>query len=157
MDYRTIEPRNLAERESLREALKLTQIAYYEWTGTEGPSPDWSQSYNDQFELISGSFEFAWSMCSQKRFDKQPTLFKLPAWSGSVDKWPKPVKDKRYFGPFKYGFWAPIREDGKLVDLPGELLEEASRQGPEKRVDFLHTVAKGLKYLAPNVWNYHFG
>ncbi|KAL6713169.1 hypothetical protein ACLMJK_009290 [Lecanora helva] len=126
IDYRVIIPKTEAERQSIDEALALTKSAYFEWLGNLTPWTDRTTSYISQFNLLKQQFAFDWAAQSKSQ---PPNLFMLPAWGTSILDWPRPVKDDKYYEPYKCGHRAPRKAwSGKLIDVPGAILEELSKR-----------------------------
>jgi len=124
VDYGNVPPKNYAECMGIERTLDVTHNACFEWTGHEAPMTDQRQAYDLQWEEIYASFQSSYGT----EFEEQwPFLIKLSPsnWNGSVMKW-RHVKDSFYYEAQKLGHRAPRDEYGKLVNVPGPLIEKFS-------------------------------
>jgi len=130
IDCRKLKPITDSDRTSLDDALQATREAFFEYTGFHAPRTDRNASYMCQWWHIRRDFEsYDWS----EQADGQAPYFpQLPPWYTTIREWPPHTKDTMYHEAWKRGHRAP-RVGGKLVDLPGDLLERIGKLEERER------------------------
>ena len=123
IDYSEVAPSNDREISSLAVALCPTKKMFWEWTGQTVPQPDREKSYGYQFRELHKAFEDWWSKNSKGPL---PILVGVTHWGTSVDDWEPVKKDAVYHEAYKKGHRAPRDEYGRIIDMPGPLLEKFS-------------------------------
>ena len=125
-DYSELAPSTSAEVASIAKALLPTKKIFWEWTGQTVPQPDRQASYGQQFRELHGAFE---SWCRRRsseiaEAEDLPVLVGVTHWGDSICEWEPVRKDGVYYEAYKKGHRAPRDEDGRIVDVPGPLLEK---------------------------------
>ena len=121
INYSEVAPSTDAEVASLALALCPTKKMFWEWTGQTVPQPDREKSYGQQYRELRKAFEDWWS---SKGEGPLPVLVGVTHWGSSVDDWEPVKKDAVYYEAYKKGHRAPRDEYGRIVDVPGPLLEK---------------------------------
>ena len=85
------------------------------------PQPHRDKSYGDQFRELHKAFEEWWSNNAEGPL---PILAGVTHWGSSVDDWKPVEKDGVYYEAYKKGHRAPRDKYGRIVDVPGPLLEK---------------------------------
>ena len=121
VNYSEVDPSTDSEVASLAEALCPTKKMFWEWTGQTVPQLDREKSYGDQYRELRKAFEDWWSRNAEGPL---PVLVGVTHWGSSVDDWEPVKKDAVYYEAYKKGYRAPRDEHGRIVDVPGPLLEK---------------------------------
>ena len=123
IDYSEVAPSNVREIDSLTVSLLPTKKMFWEWTGQTAPHTDGEKSYGYQFRELHKAFEDWWSKNSKGSL---PILVGVTHWGSSVNDWEPVKKDAVYYEAYKKGHRALRHESGRIIDMPGPLLEKFS-------------------------------
>ena len=121
VNYSEVDPSTDSEVVSLAVALCSTKKMFWEWTGQTVPQLDREKSYGEQYRELHKAFEDWWSKNAEGPL---PVLVGVTHWGSSVDDWEPVKKDAVYYEAYKKGHRAPRDEYGRIVDVPGPLLEK---------------------------------
>ena len=121
VNYSEVDPSTDSEVVSLAVALCPTKKMFWEWTGQTVPQLDREKSYGEQYRELHKAFEDWWSKNAEGPL---PVLVGVTHWGSSVDDWEPVKKDAVYYEAYKKGHRAPRDGYGRIVDVPGPLLEK---------------------------------
>lgn len=120
-NFSEIPPSTPHEAASIALAILPTKIVFWEWTGETVPQPPRENSYGAQFRELHEAFEGWWGR--NRNGEEMPVLAGVERWGSSVGEWEAVRKDAVYYEAFKKGHRAPRDRWGRLLDVPGPLLE----------------------------------
>ena len=120
-DFSEVAPSTNKEVASLAVALLPTKKMFWEWTGQTVPQPDRGMSYGDQYRELHKAFKEWWNENAE---GPMPILVRVRHWGEAVDQWEAVEKNAVYYEAYKRGHRAPRDEYGRMVHVPGPLLEK---------------------------------
>ena len=114
-DIRDVRPVNAWHSQSLNNALRYSRENFSEWTGEEAPVTNLEDCYNVQYREIRAAFKIWWrSEKNPLRSEPLPKVWRMKAWSGTVENWRVPTNMEHLEEPLRRGRWAARNANGSL-------------------------------------------
>lgn len=114
-DIRDLRPVNAWQSQSLNNALRYSRENFSEWTGEEAPVTNLEDCYNVQYREIRAAFKIWWrSEKNPLRSEPLPKVWRMKAWSGTVENWRVPTNMEHLHEPMRRGRWAARNANGSL-------------------------------------------
>ena len=114
-DIRDVRPVNAWQSQSLNNSLRYTRENFSEWTGEQAPVTNLEDCYNVQYRDIRAAFRIWWRVEKNPlRSEPLPKVWRMKAWSGSVEDWKAPTNMEHLEEPMRRGRWAARNRNGSL-------------------------------------------